>query len=116
MFSKLLFSSLLALCFVLPARAQNQTPLPQVVVIDNQSTPPDQENRDRMAHDQAKKKAEERQALLKTDADKLLKLAEELRQSLDQSNENVLPLDAVKEAAEIEKLAHSLKGRMKSSN
>jgi hypothetical protein len=114
--TKPLVWSLLVLSFALPSSAQNQTPLPQVLIIDNETTPPDKENRDRMARDQAKKAAEERQAVLKTDADKLLKLAEELKRSVDQANESALSLDAIKKAGEIEKLAHSLKGRMKSPN
>jgi hypothetical protein len=113
---KPLIWSLLVLCFALPSRAQNQTPLPQILIIDNNATPPDKETRERMAHDQAKKAAEERQAVLKTDADKLLKLAEELKRSVDQSNKSELSLEAIKKAQEIEKLAHSLKHTMKSPN
>jgi hypothetical protein len=113
---KPLLWSLLALCFAPPCHPQVQTPLPQVVIIDNQSASPDKETRDRLAHDQTKNAAEERRAVLKTDADRLLKLAEELKRSVGQTDENVLSLDAVKKAAEIEKLAHSLKGRMKSAN
>lgn len=114
--TKALLYGLFVLCFALAARAQNQTPLPQAIIIDNRTAPPDPETRDRMAQDQAKKAAEERQAVLKSDADKLVKLAEDLKLSIEQSNENVLSLDTVKKAGEIEKLAHSLKNKMKGTS
>jgi recombinational DNA repair protein RecT len=61
----------------------------------------------------AKKANQARQAVLKSDTDKLLKLAVELKDYVDKSNENVLSLDVVKKADEIEKLAHSVKDKMK---
>ena len=70
----------------------------------------------RMAHDMAKKANEERAAALKNDADRLLKLALELKTYVDKSNENVLSLDVIKKAEEIEKLAHSVKDKMKGPN
>jgi hypothetical protein len=71
------------------------------------------EARERQAQDLAKKANLERQAALKKDTDKLLKLAVELKDSVDKSNENVLSLDVMKKADEIEKLAHSVKDKMK---
>ena len=70
----------------------------------------------RLAHDMAKKANLARHALLKADTDKLLKLAVELKNSVDKSNENVLSLDVIKKAEEIEKLAHSVKDKMKGPN
>ena len=70
----------------------------------------------RMAHDMAKKANLQRQAALKADTDKLLKLAVELKNSVDKSTENVLSLDVLKKAEEIEKLAHSVKDKMKGPN
>ena len=55
----------------------------------------------------------ERQAAIKKDTDKLLKLATELKQYVDKSNENTLSMDVVKKAAEIEKLAKTVKERMR---
>jgi hypothetical protein len=40
----------------------------------------------------------------------------ELKDSVDKSSENVLSLDVVKKAEEIEKLAHSVKDKMKGPN
>jgi hypothetical protein len=64
----------------------------------------------------AKKANEERQAQLKRDTDKLLQLSTELKQYVDKTNENVLSLDVIKKAEEIEKLAHSVKMKMKGNN
>jgi len=72
--------------------------------------------RDRLLQDMAKKAAKERAAALKTDTDKLLKLSVELKQYVDKTNENVLSVDVIKKAEEIEKLAKSVKDKMKGPN
>jgi hypothetical protein len=46
----------------------------------------------------------------------LLKLSVELKQSVDKSDENVLSLEVIKKAEEIEKLAHSVREKMKGPN
>ncbi|HTS09034.1 MAG TPA: hypothetical protein VMP68_25935 [Candidatus Eisenbacteria bacterium] len=74
------------------------------------------EARARLAHDMEKKAAKERVAALKSDTDKLLKLSIELKSYVDKSDENVLSLDVVKKAEEIEKLAKSVKEKMKGPN
>jgi hypothetical protein len=76
---------------------------------------PEDEPRLRMEREMAKKANLERQADLKRDADKLLTLAKELKESVDKTNESMLSVDVVKKAEEIEKLAHSVKGKMKGS-
>jgi hypothetical protein len=58
----------------------------------------------------------QRQAELKRDTDRLLKLSTELKDYVDKTNENVLSLEVIKKAEEIEKLAHSVKTKMKGSN
>ena len=55
----------------------------------------------------------QRQADLKRDTEKLLKLSTELKAYVDKSNENVMSLDVIKKAEEIEKLAHSVKMKMR---
>lgn len=74
------------------------------------------EARARIAGDMAKKAAKDRVAAIKNDTDKLLKLSVELKQSVDKSDENVLSLDVIKKAEEIEKLARSVKEKMKGPN
>lgn len=74
------------------------------------------EARERIAHDMEKKAAKERLATLKSDTDRLLKLSVELKSYVDKSDENVLSLDVIKRADEIEKLAKSVKDKMKGPN
>jgi hypothetical protein len=79
---------------------------------------PADEPRLRMEREMAKKAKKanlERQADLKRDTEKLLKLANELKESVDKTNEGTLSVDVVKKAEEIEKLAHSVKDKMKGS-
>ncbi len=71
------------------------------------------EQREKMEKDMAKRANQQRQAEIKRDADQLLKLASELKQYVDKSNENILSMDVIKKAEEIEKLAHSVKEKMK---
>jgi len=76
----------------------------------------DEDPRDRITREMAKKANEERHAALKNDTDKLLKLAVELKAYVDKTNQNVLSVEVVKKAEEIEKLAHSVKDKMKGPN
>jgi len=69
-----------------------------------------------MDREMAKKANQVRQADLKRDTDKLLQLATELKKYVDKSNENVLSVDVLKKAEEIEKLAHKVKEKMKGNN
>ena len=61
----------------------------------------------------ARKANQERQAELQRDTDKLVKLTADLKQYVDKSSENTLSLDVIKKAEEIERLAHSVKEKMK---
>ena len=80
-------------------------------------TPGDEdEAQSRIQHDMEKRAAKERVAALKSDTDKLLKLSVELKAYVDKSDENVLSLDVIKKADEIEKLAKSVKDKMKGPN
>jgi len=63
-----------------------------------------------------KKANEQRHADLKRDTDKLLQLSTELKQYVDKSNENILSMDVLRKAEEIEKLAHSVKMKMRGNN
>ncbi len=53
---------------------------------------------------------------LKKDTAKLLQLATELKQYVDKTNENTLSVEVIKKSEEIEKLAHSIKDKMKGPN
>jgi len=79
-------------------------------------TTEEDEARARITSDMAKKAAKERIAALRVDTDKLLKLSVELKEYVDKSDENVLSLDVVRKAEQIEKLAKSVKDKMKGPN
>jgi len=61
----------------------------------------------------AKKENVKRQQDLEKETDKLLELATELKQYVDKTNENTLSVEVIRKAEEIEKLAHSVKEKMK---
>jgi hypothetical protein len=47
------------------------------------------------------------------DTEKLVALTTALKEQVDESNKDILSLDMIKKAEEIEKLAHSVKERIK---
>jgi hypothetical protein len=55
----------------------------------------------------------DRQKKLVEDTQRLLALANELKVQVDKSNKDTLSLDVIRKADEIEKLAHSVKEKMK---
>jgi type VI protein secretion system component VasF len=65
------------------------------------------------AEQQEKMRNNDRQKRLVADTDKLLALATDLKAQVDKSNKDTLSVDVIKKAEEIEKLAHSVKERMK---
>ena len=101
----------------LPTVSQNrETPVPPTTTDITPQMAEADEVRARMMHDLEKKAAKERVAALKNDTDKLLKLSVELKSYVEKSDENVLSLTVVKKAEEIEKLAKSVKDKMKGPN
>ena len=62
---------------------------------------------------QAKLRNDDRQKKLVADTDKLLVLATDLKAQVDKSTKDTLSVDVIRKAEEIEKLAHSVKERMK---
>ncbi|GGG84932.1 hypothetical protein [Edaphobacter dinghuensis] len=66
-----------------------------------------------MQAQQARSRNSDRQKQLVDDTNKLLVLATQLKQDVDKTNKDVLSVDVIKKADEIEKLAHSVKERMK---
>jgi hypothetical protein len=65
------------------------------------------------AEQQEKLRNNDRQKRLVADTDKLLSLATDLKAQVDKSTKDTLSVDVIKKAEEIEKLAHSVKERMK---
>jgi hypothetical protein len=117
--SKIYLSVFFVCWLTLRAVAQNPAPgppayQPPVIQKDAGASPGEaEEMRARLEHDAAKKAAKERVAALKNDTDKLLKLSVELKTYVDKSDENVLSLNVIKKAEEIEKLAKSVKEKMR---
>ena len=62
---------------------------------------------------QAKQRNDDRQRRLVADTERLLALATSLHEDVAKTNKNVLSLDVVRRADEIEKLARGVKERMK---
>jgi hypothetical protein len=112
------FFCLAVLCSAqLPAIAQQSSQPPPPPHIGDLNPPADEdESRARIARDMEKKAAKARAAALKADTDKLLKLSVELKDYVDKADENVLSLDVIKKAEEIEKLAKSVKDKMRGPN
>jgi hypothetical protein len=112
--------ALLLCVLALPAvPAQQQPPLPEIApppgsqrrTPENEpSIPPEMQKR------MEKQANQQRQSDLKRDTDKLFKLSSELKEYVDKSNENILSLDVLKKADEIEKLAHSVKTKMRGND
>lgn len=106
------FLLLVVFLFTLPGRFFPQTSGVQVPGVpsksDNDSGIPAD-----MQKDMEKKANLQRQADLKRDTEKLLKLSTELKEYVDKTNENVMSLNVIKKAEEIEKLAHSVKVKMR---
>jgi hypothetical protein len=65
--------------------------------------------------ERAQKANELLQMEIKRDTEKLVTLSSELKEFVDQHSQGVLSLDAVKKAEQIEKLAKSLKSKIKQS-
>jgi hypothetical protein len=71
--------------------------------------PAQKEMQDRMMREANKK----RQQDIREDTDKLFQLATELKAAVDKTNENLLSIDVVRKADEVEKLAKKVKEKMK---
>ncbi|HEV2646316.1 MAG TPA: hypothetical protein VGU46_08140 [Acidobacteriaceae bacterium] len=108
------------LALSLGASAQQPTP-PPIAPRTNQPSIlpiPDTQQSDLpsdLAERQAKLMNDSRQKQLILDTRRLLALANELKTAVDKSNKDTLSLDVIRKAEEIEKLAHSVKEKMKGS-
>jgi hypothetical protein len=101
----------LFLCFGVCCTAQRTAPPPSVLQPPSPSDETAWEAQQR--REMARKVNLQRQEELKKDTEKLLELATELKQSVDKTDENTLSLEVIKKADQIEKLAKSVKDKMK---
>lgn len=97
--------------FTLPALSIQSAP--PIRPRPNPNGAPEDTDRQELEKEMAKKRNEERQAQLRRDTEHLYRLLTELKQYVDKSNENTLSLEVIKKAEEIEKLARSVKEKMK---
>src|SRR5215831_17225768 len=96
------------------ASAQMPTLSNPVRPLDPWAEPPMVENpRSQMEPHLLERQNQDRQLALKRDTDKLLEMAQQLKQNVDRTNANVLSMDVIKRAQEIEKLAKSVREKMK---
>ena len=82
------------------------------------TTPPDANAQMEMREQQTKKQNfatanSERKKQIAEDSAKLLKLAADLKAEVDKTNKDTLSLNVIRKADEIERLAHSVKEKMK---
>lgn len=117
MFKPAILICLILVCFGI---AQAQTPLNSYAEQLNQSAsrrvamqsgPSDPQLR--WEKELVARAVRERQSQIKRDTEKLLSLAEELKQNIDETSGNVLSVEAIKKAQEIQKLAKSVQDKMK---
>lgn len=99
-------------------RSGNQPPPPlQPTVMPDvrgpQTPPPEDATMRSAAEKQARMRNDERQKRLVSDTEKLLQLATQLHNDVAKTDKNVLSLDVIRRAEEIERLAHGVKDRMK---
>jgi nitric oxide reductase activation protein len=69
----------------------------------------------KLEHDQAKLRNADRQKQLVADTQKLVSLANELQSDVQKSSKDTLSMDVIRKADEIEKLAKSVRDKMKGS-
>jgi hypothetical protein len=81
--------------------------------MDGHGQPPGFDPLPGMEEQQARSRNSERQKRLVADTDRLLALVEDLKHQIEQSDKDGQPADVTKKAEEIEKLAKSVKERMR---
>jgi hypothetical protein len=114
------FVALAGVCCALPAGAQNQSPAapaagvaPAVPPPLFGNTPPPDPSQAHMLHAMEKERNVIRQQQIVDETNQLLDLAKELKDAVDKSSKDQLSLAVVNTATEIEKLAKSVKEKMR---
>jgi hypothetical protein len=110
------FLSLLATLTVLLSLACDGQQVGPPPMFGGANKPPvEDQQKAKLVKEMEKRANEQRQAELQRDTEQLYKLASELKQQVGKSSENVLSLDVIKKAEEIERLAHNVREKMKGS-
>lgn len=113
--SALLLGALLMLAPAARAQQTPQTTIPQQSGIPGLSPNPHQpdDTMEHMSERMARQRNTNRQKDIVSDTNQLLKLAQQLKVDVSKSDKNTLSLNVVREAGEIEKLAKTIKDKMK---
>jgi len=101
-----------------PAVAQAQdlhTPIPPAVVPGPRTGDALAPTGDDILRQQVMAANLQRQVEIRRDTDRMLQLTAELKDFLEKGQQGVMSVDAIKKAEQIEKLAHSVKSKMKQS-
>ncbi len=112
---------LVAGCFFSAESQQTLPPITRPVPVSpgQAPNPSDDNDGDSMTHramaQQAQRRNEQRQQDIVKDTAKLLTLAEQLKDEVDKSRKDQMSVSVIKKAEEIEKLAKSVKEKMKGS-
>jgi hypothetical protein len=106
--AKLFFAACLVMSFAAGIFLAPKAPA-ATAQLESQQDPARKEMQDRMLKEANKK----RQQDIRDDTDKLFQLATELKAAVDKSNENLLSLEVVRKAEQVEKLAKKVKENMK---
>jgi hypothetical protein len=112
----MLISAIFLLLLTGPASAPMRAQMQQLPDVTGRSRnePPDPKLREQ-ERQQLKAANKKRQEDIKRDTDKLLQLATELKLYVDKTNENVLSVEVIKKAEEIEKLSKEIQKKMRSN-
>jgi hypothetical protein len=79
----------------------------------SRATEAEDAQRDEMRRKQQQEMNQGRQESIKKDSEELLNLASQLKASVDKSSQNTLSVDVIRTAQQIEKLAKSVREKMK---
>lgn len=108
--------------FALPAKSQSRTIPGNTLPVQKIAAEREAENNatsseplQRLERAQIAHLIAERQAQLRVDTEKLVALTAELKQHVDKTGVNILSMDVIKKAQEIQKLAKSVQDKMKNA-
>jgi biopolymer transport protein ExbD len=114
--AKIVFSVLLVFLLAgAAAQANAQIHIPSSVSQPQGTGSPPVTSTDDVQQQQARAANLQRLAEIRRDTEKMSELAQELKAALEKTDPNVVSADAIKKAEQIEKLAHSVKSKMKQS-
>jgi preprotein translocase subunit SecA len=107
--AKIIFAACLVMSFVAGIFLSSKAPAAAAQFEPRQQDPTQKDMQDRMLKEANKK----RQQDIRDDTDRLFELATELKAAVDKTNENLLSLEVVRKAEQVEKLAKKVKENMK---